>query len=271
MIGAELQQKVAAEVGGLERVVRESGHRRQLARLDRREAVAVVEQRRADRQRRGQPVGRDHRAEHVAVRRRLADPEVDRGSAGGEEPGAGGDGLHQVGQLGLARRRRVEGRDAGEGLLLGRAGGEHPGLARAVERVRRLGRRPRGGGGRVGVGAGAADQHAAGHRGGGGAGRGPLEEVAAVDVHEESPEVAASRVRAGAKNLSVCEPGCWPGAGNQCVGGISSRSGTTASVSSSAPMAASTCWRWPSETVVSDCHWPPPVLVASSAVSSVLS
>ncbi len=185
VVGAELQQQVAAEPGGLERVVGEGVIGVSLLGLTAGETVAVVEQRRADRQRRGQAVGRDHRAEHVAVRRRLADPEVGRGPAGGEEPGAGGDRLHQVGQLGLARRRRVERRDAGERLLLGRAGGEHPGLARAVERVRRLGHRPGGGGGRVRVGVGSPDQHAAGQRGAGRAGGGALEEVPAVDVHEE--------------------------------------------------------------------------------------
>ena len=138
MVGAQLDQQVAVQPGGLERVVGEGAHRRQLQRLAAARPYRSSNRLDPDGQRHGQPVGGHARAEHVAVGRRLADAEVRRRAAGREEPCPAGERAQQVGQPCLAACRGVEGGDAGERLLGGGLRGEDPGLVRAVERVRRL-------------------------------------------------------------------------------------------------------------------------------------
>ena len=94
--------------------------------LRRGEAVPVVEQAGPDRHGHGQPVGRDRRAEHVAVGGGLADAEVGRGAAGGEEPGPAGEGLHQAGQLGPAAGVQSNAAKQANGCLAAGAGVSTP-------------------------------------------------------------------------------------------------------------------------------------------------
>ena len=138
MVGAQLEQQVTMQPGGLEEVVGERPHRGQLQRLAVPEAVTVVEQARSHGQRDGQPVRRDRGPQDVAVGGRLPDPEVGRGTAGGEEPGAVGQFVHKKRQVSLVSGGAVEGGDARERLLVRWSRREHPGLVRAMERVCRF-------------------------------------------------------------------------------------------------------------------------------------
>jgi hypothetical protein len=73
LAGADLHQQVAVGPAGVEAIERERAHRGQVARLLRCQPVAVIEQRRAERERDRQRIGRGVASEDAGVRRRVVD------------------------------------------------------------------------------------------------------------------------------------------------------------------------------------------------------
>ena len=140
--GRQLQYQVAAALRRVKVVVGERRHRRQVRGTDGGEPVPVIEQRRADAERHRQPVGHHRRPEDAGVGRRPVDPDRRRGPARGQEPGAVGHGLEEVGQFRPVRGGRVErhhrggprrrGQDARLVLPVERDRGQPPGHDRRV-------------------------------------------------------------------------------------------------------------------------------------------
>ena len=130
-VRAELQHQVAVAEVGLERVVREFGHPFELARLQRLQPRAVVEERRAERHRDRQVVRLDLRPEDAGIGRRQLRVALRHGAAVHQE----GDPLRQCLEQRLEFRRAVGddvegGDDAG-----GRSGRHHACLMDPVERL----------------------------------------------------------------------------------------------------------------------------------------
>ncbi len=117
-IGADLQQQIAVALGGIKRIVGKARHGLQLFRLQRLQAKTFVKQRYAHRNRNGQVIRRDLRAQNTGIhRRQFWIGNRRRRTACGQKGDARGQQLKQPYQFIFVTGQHVEGDQHHRGLL----------------------------------------------------------------------------------------------------------------------------------------------------------